>query len=325
MSNGSCLVVMYHYVRETSRTPFPGIRALSPGQFEQQLDWLQANYTLVDLARVDAAFDGGPALPADAALLTFDDGLIDHHDVVLPILRARGLSGVFFASYDSSGPEPRLLSVHKTQFLLATMGAAALERAVLTECALTPVRSEPSRVVFGADKWDEANERATKQLINSELPFAEADRVLDLLFERHVGSRDATARSLYLNADAIRAMASHGMAFGYHTRTHRMLSRLDDRAQVEEIQSGVSWIQSLTGQARVPFCYPWGGLATYTQDTVRILAESGYALAFNTVRRRMQPGVDGRFEIPRIDTRDLPPFTSGEGSAGIAARVTEDA
>jgi peptidoglycan/xylan/chitin deacetylase (PgdA/CDA1 family) len=316
---------MYHYVRETSATPFPGIRALAPALFERQLDWLQANFTLVDLARVDAAFNGGPPLPSDSALLTFDDGLVDHHEVVFPVLRARGLSGVFFASYDASGPEPRLLSVHKTQFLLATMGARALERAVLAECALTPARAEPARPVFGADEWDEADERATKQLINSELPFAEADRVLDLLFERHIGSAAATARALYLNAEAIGDMARNGMAFGYHTRTHRMLSRLDDRAQAQEIESGVSWIEGLTGQTRVPFCYPWGGPDTYTPHTVRILADSGYALAFNTVRRRLQPGVDGRFEIPRIDTRDLPPFTTGDGSAGAAALPTEDA
>jgi hypothetical protein len=91
-----------------------------------------------------------------------------------------------------------------------------------------------------------------------------------------------------------------------------MLSRLDARAQRDEIAPGTAWIAGLTGQARVSFCYPWGGPQTYTPETVGILAESGYSLAFNTVRRRLQVGVDGPFELPRLDTRDLPPYTDGE-------------
>jgi hypothetical protein len=74
----------------------------------------------------------------------------------------------------------------------------------------------------------------------------------------------------------------------------------------------VEWIRSLTGQATVPFCYPWGGPQTYTPDTVRILKDTGYSLAFNTVRRRLNVVEDNRYEVPRVDTRDLPPYTATE-------------
>ena len=36
------------------------------------------------------------------------------------------VSGVFFLTEQACGPEPRLLGVHKTQFLLAALGAEAL-------------------------------------------------------------------------------------------------------------------------------------------------------------------------------------------------------
>ena len=49
---------MYHYVRDSAATPFPEIRALPPALFEQQLDWLQAEYALVGLAELEAALDG---------------------------------------------------------------------------------------------------------------------------------------------------------------------------------------------------------------------------------------------------------------------------
>lgn len=309
----TCLVVMYHYVRDSASTRFPAIRALPPGAFERQLDWLQREYRLVGPQDLEAAIGGGPALPPDAALLTFDDGFVDHYETVFPILRSRGLTGVFFLTYDACGPAPRVLGVHKTHFLLAALGVAACSRAVAEECeaALAGAGSAASRRVFGADQWEHAGERAIKDLLNYELSFEEADRVLDALFARHLGGETAFARGLYLNEAMAREMARHGMVFGYHTQSHRMLSRLSPADQERELAGGVDWIRSVTGQRTVSFCYPWGGPRTYTADTVRLLADAGYSVAFNTVRRRADLAADGRMELPRIDTRDLPPYTSG--------------
>ena len=317
--SGSCLAVMYHYVRDTAATAFPAIRALPPAMFERQLDWLQASYELVTLEAFEAALEGGRALPSNAALLTFDDGFADHYDVVLPALAARGLSGVFFLAHDASGPSPRVLGVHKTHFLLARLGSDAFGDAVLGECrAAGHAPRSGGAGVFGLDRWEHADERAIKDLLNYELPIAEAERVLDVLFARHIGPQEDFARALYLQAPMIAEMRRAGMAFGYHTRSHTMLSRLTAGEQDQELRDGVAWIRSLTGQSRVSFCYPWGGPGTYTNESLDILARTGYSVAFNTVRRRIAGG-DHRYELPRVDTRDLPPYTAGEPGAEPAA------
>jgi len=317
---------MYHYVRDSSTTPFPAIRALPPALFEQQLDWLQRDYHLIALADLEAALDEGRPLPPNAALLTFDDGFVDHHSEALPILRRRGLSGVFFVAEAPYGPSPRVLGVHKTHFLLARLGAHAFARAVVDECAALAIQlPEASGArVFGADRWEHADERALKNLLNYELPFAESERVLDRLFARHIGSQEAFARDLYLSESMIREMADAGMALGFHTRSHRMLSRLSRAEQEAELADGVAWIRHLTGQLRVPFCYPWGGPRTYTHETVDTLARAGYSTAFTSVRRRVDTGRDGRYELPRLDTRDLPPYTDGE-PAPAASPAMENA
>jgi peptidoglycan/xylan/chitin deacetylase (PgdA/CDA1 family) len=320
---GTCLAVMYHYVRDSGATDFPGIRALSPSQFSAQLDWLQSRYTIVGVDMVEAALAGGEALPANAAMLTFDDGFVDHYEAVFPELARRRLSGVFFISQVACSPSPRLLSVHKAQFLLARLGAEAFGRAVLSECGVVSAAPQAGRrSVFGADRWEAADDRAVKQLINYELPFDEAERILGLLFERHLGSSAALAERLYLNEPMVRAMAAQGMVFGYHTRTHRMLSRLTADEQRDELAPGVEWLRDLTGQRSVPFCYPWGGVQTYTQETVRLLDTLGYSLAFNTERRQLDVSVDARFELPRLDTRDLPPYADAEA---ITAAGTDEA
>ena len=307
----SCLVVMYHYVRDSASTAYPAIRALPPAVFDQQLDWLERDYDVVDPARVAAAVAGGPALPANAATLTFDDGFVDHFDVAFPRLAARGLRGVFFLAGDTVGPSARVLGVHKTHFLLAALGADAFGRAVLREhaAAMSAAAGNGARArVFGDDAWEHPDERAIKDLLNYELPFDVADAILGRLFAAHIGDERQFARTLYLDERQIAEMAAAGMTFGYHTQSHRMLSRLTPAEQARELRGGVEWIRSLTGQAEVPFCYPWGGPNTYTADTLRLLEESGYSVAYNTVRRSAVIGRDGRFELPRVDTRDLPPY-----------------
>jgi peptidoglycan/xylan/chitin deacetylase (PgdA/CDA1 family) len=321
MSRQSCLVVMYHYVRDSARTPFPGIRALAPEAFVQQLEWLQEHYEVIPLARLEAALDGRASLPPNAALLTFDDGFADHHDVVLPVLRNRGLSGVFFTSGDACGPSPKLLGVHKAHFLLARLGAETFGRAVLARCGRSGSTASAGPGVFGRDSWEESDDLAIKHLINYQLPFADAERVLEDLFAEHIGDSSSFARSLYLSPAMVGEMTAAGMVFGYHTRSHRMLSRLTLVEQEDELRAGVEWIRSLTGQRSVPFCYPWGGPRTYTGETVRLLGAVGYSLAFNTVRRRAQLGRDGRYELPRVDTRDLPPHTEHDAVMAAAGEA----
>jgi len=318
----ACLVVMYHYVRDATATAFPDIRALPPALFDEQLEWLQAHYAVVDLAAFEAAVDGRRALPDNAALLTFDDGFVDHYETVLPRLRARGMPGTFFLAQDACGDRPRLLAVHKLHFLLARLGVEAFARAVLQACDPAALPRRAAREMLGLDRWDDAGARAIKTLVSHELPRAEAERVLEELFARHIGDSAAFAGSLYLSPAMVREMAGAGMTFGYHTRSHGLLSRLPPEEQEAELGPGVAWIRSLTGQSTVSFCYPWGGPRTYTRDTLRMLREAGYSVAFNTVRRRVSLGEDDRYELPRIDTRDLPPYTAAEPAPAFS---TEDA
>jgi hypothetical protein len=77
-------IVMYHYVRDVESTPYPGIKARSLAEFRGQLDHIEREYEVVGCEAVR-----GRCLPANAALLTFDDGLVDHLEHVLPELRRR--------------------------------------------------------------------------------------------------------------------------------------------------------------------------------------------------------------------------------------------
>lgn len=312
---GEALVVMYHYVRDTERTPYPALNALRVSDFGAQLAWLAERWSPITYPVFEASGTGA-GLPRGAALLTFDDGFVDHYTTVFPMLRQRGWAGVFFVAGAALDDPPRLLNVHKTHFLLAALGAerfAAEVQDAVAACGAGVSGSPASQGnnltwQSGVYRYDQSPDLAAKHLLNYELPFKDADDVLSRLFDRHIGDEVAFARELYLSHDMIQEMAAAGTTFGFHTQSHRVLSRLDREAQRRELLHGVARLRDLTGQASVPFCYPYGHPHTYNADTLAVLREAGYGMAFNTVRRLARPATDPPFEIPRFDTRDLPPF-----------------
>jgi peptidoglycan/xylan/chitin deacetylase (PgdA/CDA1 family) len=305
----ACTSVFYHYVRDVEKTPFPGIKALSVRGFVEQLDWLQARFDVIDGPTFERALAAGTGFDRPVALLTFDDGFVDHFEYVFPVLRDRGLGGIFFVAGSTLASRPVLLNVHKTHLLLSQLGAerftsevaAGLQREGVDTAGVSPHPSERE----GVYRYDEAPDVRIKRVLNYEAPYPVADRVLSDLFARHIGDADAFARELYLSPAQIGEMARGGMTFGFHTETHPVLSRLDHDAQRAELRNGPALVRGLTGQATCSFCYPYGFSHTYNADTLSVLADCGYSMAFNTVRREIAIPRDHRYELPRFDTRDV--------------------
>ncbi len=81
---------MYHDVRDTEDTKFPGRYNLKSflnlEQFEKQVKFIAENYDIIspeDYKFINFNDDNDHKF----AILTFDDGLVDHYNNVLPILK----------------------------------------------------------------------------------------------------------------------------------------------------------------------------------------------------------------------------------------------
>ena len=304
----ACLAAMFHYVRDADATPFPGINALRVSDFERQLDLLAENFDVVDLESLVDHLDARRPFDRPSAVLTFDDGFVDHYETVFPLLRARGWSGVFFLAGATLGDAPAVLNVHKAHFLSARLGADVFESRVLGALHSSAVRGAGLARTADVYRYDRDGKSSVKHLLNYELPYEVVDPLLGELFEDAFGAETVFARSLYLSAAQARDMAAGGMAFGYHTRTHRVMSRLAPEQQREELAGGVAAIQALSGSANVSFCFPYGHRHTFDDGTLSLLQELGFSCAFSTERRLIAPAMEHRFALPRFDTRDLPPF-----------------
>ena len=307
MARPSLTVVMYHYVRDAAASGFPGLHALSIDAFTRQVDDLCESRTPATLSTALDFLAGRYTGTKDLFLLTFDDGLKEHYSNVTPILRSRGVQGLFFVT-TACVEDRRVLGVHKNHFMLASLEFGAYERAVreYVEDLIGEIEDPPDdEVIRSRYRWDSLDVARLKYLLNFQIPEPTRDAVLDDLFVRHFGEERAFASELYLSWDDIAAMQADGMLIGSHSHGHTPLAELGDDAQRDDLQRSLGILQRrVPRQTDWPFSYPFGGVGSFTESTVQILQDVGYRCAFAREVGVNLPGQDA-FRIRRVDPKDI--------------------
>jgi peptidoglycan/xylan/chitin deacetylase (PgdA/CDA1 family) len=80
------VILVYHYIARSERGP--QLLYVSPAEFTAQIDYLSRHgYHAVTLQQVYDAWTGGPALPAHAIVLSFDDGYVSQYSFAAVVLR----------------------------------------------------------------------------------------------------------------------------------------------------------------------------------------------------------------------------------------------
>jgi peptidoglycan/xylan/chitin deacetylase (PgdA/CDA1 family) len=298
---------MYHYVRDTGdgAEAGSGIAGLGTADFETQLDLFMRHYALVDWPAVRAHVVGERPLPEGACLLTFDDGLCDHYLNVFPRLRARGLSGLFFAMARAGGgrEDAGMAWPHKLHFLLAKLGRDRLRGILDAELEPGPRQrlAEAAASYFGGSKPFALNNptEALKGALQREVR-AEAEAVLAGTFAEHMGDERALAARYYLSEAQAREMAAGGMHFGGHSQAHPWLDFVDDGEAAREAAASSNWLAGLEA-GPFAFAYPYGG---FDDRTPGHLAAAGFCAAFTTLAQVRHTSA---FHIGRLDGECLPP------------------
>lgn len=300
-------VVMYHYVRPSSED-LPHLRYLALDGFRRQLDHLGATVGFATRDEVLAALTGGPV--PSGAVLTFDDGLRDHVEFVLPELVARGLWGFFFVA---SAPhvEGVVLDVHRIHHLLGRHGGSACLRALdemvaTSELAASPEARRAAAAYAGQDGDDATT--TFKRLLNHVVPSAGRAEVLAGV-EEALGQPPGEAAALYATTEGLGALVDAGSVVGSHGHSHRMMAGLSPEEQADEVARSFSWLDATLPPPPVrTYCHPYGGDHTFTPDTEGILAAAGCVASFSVEPRDVTAAdVCTRPQaLPRWDCNRLP-------------------
>ena len=301
--------VAYHYVRDFKGSRYPDIKGLTTEEFAAQVGWLSHRYRFLTWRELVALRSGEvEAAPDNAAVLTFDDGYIDHFHTVFPMLHSAGIQGMFFAPAKAI-LERRVLDVNKIHLILSSVpdkcelieglkdaiGLASFEE--YWEQFGKPSRFDTSEVMF------------IKRVLQRGLPQPARAHVLDEMFHRFVAVDEATlANELYLTLDQLRMMVRCGMYVGSHGYEHRWMDSISPAEQEFEIEHSLEFLRAVGAPtADWVMCYPHGA----TSDSlVSLLERHQCSFALTTRVGQVANLRSDPYRLPRMDTNDFPKANS---------------
>jgi len=311
--------VTYHYVRDLAESRYPKLSALDVAKFDGQLDYLTAHYEICGLAQIREAMRGQEPLPRNACVLTFDDGFLDHFNVVFPRLIERGIVGSFFPPVGAVRGR-QVLDVHKIHFIVASgVEPKTLTSEILDACHLAqdeydiPSREQILASNYKASRFDGPEVRFVKNVLQKGLPQPFRSELVASLFKRFVTDNEALfADELYMNEDHLRGMLKAGMDVGEPGTTHGwfgLMASLEQQAEIDATRRFMSDVHDGTLDTW-SIAYPYG---SYDANTLDHLTRAGCDIGF-TIEKSLNDGLSSPLTLGRLDTNHLPT----NGAAGIS-------
>lgn len=278
------LVIGWHNIEPTwsfhGTSPEVGRRG-----FERQVRFLRHWANVVPLRSALADLAEGRPLPPRAVALTFDDGYLDNVTVAAPVLHAAGLPATFFLV-------PGFLS--------------GSSRVWWEELGWAFEHATAADVVWADQRYDTSHPTARRAALG---PVADLLKTLDsrqredAVTELHrrlapIGPTSGPGRQFMNWQDADR-LVSYGHDIGSHTCGHPILSREEPTEQSRQLVESREALESHFKRPVDVLAFPNGRSEDYSQVTVGLAHEAGYAFAVTTrsavAGTSTQPG-----EVPRL-------------------------
>lgn len=309
--NRKVTVVLYHYVRNLKNSQFPSIKGLDINDFNNQIKFLKKNYNLIKMEDLIYSIDNNISLPTKSVLLTFDDGYTDHFNNVLPILLENNIQGSFYPPVKAV-VDNQLLDVNKIHHILASISNSDL--LIKDIFILNDKYRKDYNLKFNddyykyyaiADRYDSEKTIFIKRFLQKGISEELRNIYTSFLFNKYINIPEIEfAKNLYMNIDQIKTMNNLGMHIGSHSYDHLWLGTLNTKEQEFQIDKSIQFLNKIgVATNNWTMTYPYG---SYNEDTIKILSNKGCKLAFSTKVEITNLDIQNKYELPRIDTNDLP-------------------
>ena len=275
------LILMYHRVTNLANDPY--LLAVSPENFNQQLDYIKSTCYVMPLLELNEAIQKGN-LPNRAVAITFDDGYIDVLEQAYPILKSKQLPATVFVTSGQIGSQ--------REFWWDD-----LERVLLLPDNLP---KKLDLTIQGQKyQWDllslDEKEKVHGEVFQLIKPLKNIERmmVLDQLADwAGVGESGRTQYRTMEKSEIVQLVQDNLIEIGAHTVTHPMLSLLASDEQKREIISGRKKLEEIIDNHVQSFAYPYGKVEDYSNDSVEIVSTAGFSLGCTSICGSIEVGDD---------------------------------
>jgi peptidoglycan/xylan/chitin deacetylase (PgdA/CDA1 family) len=270
-----CLVLTYH--RVTNEVEWPDPLVVSPDQFACHIGFLKKRLQLLSAREVAEIIRTRKPFPAGSCLITFDDGWKDNYTQAFPILKSYQAPAIIFLTTDYIGTNTIFWHERLARILYslpytpkeyrqaASSSRSASESSYELVCAVQAVspRHREHLVARVTEEW----KLLDTQNIESKIEELETIR----------GSQKLDSSSAMLSWSEVTTMASAGIEFGSHTKSHALLDQTSSNELRDEICSSKKIIETKLGVPVDFIAYPNGN---YNDEVIALSQEAGYLGGF---------------------------------------------
>ncbi len=296
---------MYHYVRPESNSK---LHHITSKNFEAQLNYLKERYGIVSKDdwnnfRKTGRFPKG-------ALLTFDDGLKDHINYVIPILKRNNFFGIFFVCTDPF--HGKAMPVHLTHYLLSISSPDYVMKELIKNDIKLGLNFYLDSKSLKAYKNQNQSEIAKniKRIINwAHQDLGQREKLSDVFQQISNISLNQFVDSWYLNEIEVAKISDSGFEIGSHTCSHRLLSNLTEKEFTNELRNSKVMLTEIVEKEISSFCFPFGGKNSYNSLIINELFNSGYSESFSVSPSEIDVHLleqQSIYELPRYDCNVFP-------------------
>lgn len=228
-------VLIFHRVLAQPDPLFPD--EVDAARFDEILGWVKSWFNVLPLDEAARRLADG-SLPARAAVLTFDDGYADNHDIALPLLRRHGLPCSFFVAtgfLDGGRMWNDTLIESIRRSALPTLDLRGLQDGRGDDLGLH---------VLG----DTAHRRAAIAALIGRVKYLPPEPRLACVNAIATRAEVAPPDDLMMTGAQVRALRAAGMQIGAHTVSHPILATLQPQQAADEIARSRDVLQALLGE-----------------------------------------------------------------------------
>lgn len=264
-------ILVYHAVVRSPLDVYNGC-FLDEAVFRNQVSYLKRHFDVDSLSEAVEKMRK-KELSRPTAVITFDDGFQNNHDVAFPILRELQLPCTIFLT-------TALVNTDDTFWYLRLNQALAV--------------TKKSTLEWNGHRFDlstAAGKLEAEIAIRTSLRDLPRPNLLDGLRNVIVETGDdpdcpieAHSPFRMLDEGSIAEMTRSGLVeFGAHSHTHPWMSRLSTKECQEEVSLSVAKTRELTGRPCELFAYPFGYPRHYNSETIKTLEQHGIRIAVTGV------------------------------------------
>jgi peptidoglycan/xylan/chitin deacetylase (PgdA/CDA1 family) len=298
--NVNLVIPYWHFVSDDEEVPH--VHALgrrNVRRFNADLEFFLQHYSAITEQDLISYLDGGCVLPPRSVLLTFDDGFREIHDVVAPLLRAKGAPAIFFL-ISSAVDNQHLCYTQKKSLLTYKLernhSAATLNEATrllsLAGVSISPNIASRIRAVSYRQRY----------------VLDDLARLFECDFQGYLSSHKP-----YMSSQQVKTLLRQGFAIGAHSVDHPLYTELSLGEQLTQTRESMRWLSERFHISCQSFAFPYRANGVSTDFFQTIFAEGELKVSFGT------GGL-----VPHVFRRNLPRCTTERSDATASEALAHD-